>query len=86
MTVRRRQVVLATCVIALATFAVVQDRVTAAGARRYAAMARQAVASGTPGVTIESVMTPAIRSSVRWGAASAGLVLVVGLSVAFRRG
>lgn len=78
-------IVMVTCVLAVATFAVVQDRVTAAGARKYAAISRNAVARGTEGVTIESVMAPAIRSSVRWGAASAGGVLLVGLGLAFRR-
>jgi ABC-type spermidine/putrescine transport system permease subunit I len=69
----------------MATFAIVQDRVTAAGARRYAATARQAIADGNKSVTIEEVMAPAVRSSVRWGVASAGLVLLVGLGIASTR-
>jgi hypothetical protein len=76
--------VLVTFALAVVTFAVVQDRVTAAGARQYAATAREAVARGSEGVTIESVMAPAIRRSVQWGAASAGLVLLVGVGVAAR--
>jgi hypothetical protein len=82
----RRAILFATLVLAAATFAIVQDRVTAAGARRYAAMSRQAIADGTRGATIESVMTPATHDSVRWGAASAGLVLIVGSSVAAMAG
>jgi hypothetical protein len=81
----RHTIAIVTCALAIATFAVVQDRVTAAGARHYAAMSRDAVARRTAGVTIESVMAPAIRSSVQWGAASAGLVLLVGLGAAWRR-
>jgi len=83
--VTRRAIVLLTCAIAVATFAIVQDRVTAAAARRYAATARQAIATGAKGVTIEEVMAPAIRRSVRWGAVSAGVVLLAGLGIAFRR-
>lgn len=73
-----------TCVLALATGAVVQDRVTAAAARQYAATTREAVARGGRGPSIEEVMAPAIRSSVRWGAASGGVVLLAGLVVASR--
>jgi len=79
--VGRRTIVITTCVLAVATFSVVQDRVTAAGARRYAAIARQAVASGNRPPSIEEVMTPAIRASVGWGSAGAVAVLVVGLAV-----
>ena len=74
-----------TCALALATGAFVQDRVTAAGARRYVSIQREAAAAGTEGVTIESVMAPAIRSSVRWAAVSGGAVLLLGLGVAARR-
>ncbi len=77
----RRVLVGVTCALAIMVFAVVQDRVTAAGARRYAATSRQALESGRQSVAVGDVMGPAIRSSVRWGAASAGLVLVVGLGV-----
>lgn len=73
-----------TCALAIVTFAVVQDRVTAAGARRYAAVSRAAIARGTANVTIERVMAPSIRSSVRWAAGSAALVLLVGLLAANR--
>ncbi len=84
---RSRVIIVVTCALALATFAVVQDRVTAAGARLYAATARAAIARGTEGVRLEEVMAPAIRRSLRWGVASGGTVLVVGLTVArlFRR-
>jgi hypothetical protein len=71
-------VLVVTCVMALVTFAVVQDRVTAAGARRYAAIKRASVGTQDSRVTIENVMAPAIRSAVQWGAAAAGVVIVLG--------
>ena len=84
MTLTRRAVILITCALAVVVFAVVQDRVTAAGARRYVAISRTAPATGAGHITIESVMTPAIRSSVLWGAGSAALVILAGLGVASR--
>ena len=82
----RHTIVIGTCALALATFAFVQDRVTAAGARRYAAMQRTAIGRNSPGPTIEEVMAPAIRSSVRWGGLGAAVVLTAGLGLALRRG
>lgn len=82
MTPPRRAIVIATCVLAFATFAVVQDRVTAAAARSYAATQRSAIATGGSGVTIESVMAPAIRNSVWWASGSALVVLLGGLGAA----
>jgi hypothetical protein len=49
-------------------FCVVQDRVTAAGARRYVAEQRRAVEAGHPPVAVAEVMEPAIRRSVEQGA------------------
>jgi hypothetical protein len=72
----------ATALLAFATFCVVQDRVTAAGARRYVRLQRAALASGGPGVTIDEVMRPAIDRSVRQGLAWAGLVAGSGLAAA----
>lgn len=84
MTMTRSRVLLATAVAALAVFAVVQDRVTAAGARRYAALQSGAVPGRAADVTVESVMAPAIRRSVWWGACGAGAVIVLGVAVASR--
>ena len=67
---------------ALVVFLVVQDRVTAAGARRYVALQRAAIAGRTPYVTIDEVMRPAVDRSVRQGVLWGGLVLVVGLGTA----
>lgn len=59
--------VLAALVPALVAFAVVQDRVTAAGVYQYVTLQRANLAAGT-GVTLEQVMGPAIRQSVEQGA------------------
>ncbi len=75
----------ATAVAALATFCVVQDRVTADGARRYVALQREALAGRGKRVTIEEVMQPAVDRSVRDGLLAAGGVAVVGGLVAWRR-
>lgn len=80
----RRTVVVGTILLAVATFAVVQDRVTAAGARSYAAMARAAIARGERPPLVEEVMTPAIRRSVGWALVGGGAVLVLGLGLASR--
>jgi hypothetical protein len=75
--------VVVTVVVALAVFCVVQDNITANGARRYVRIHREAVASGASAtVTVDEVMTPAIRRGVVAGLLSAGGVLVVGLSLA----
>ena len=66
------RVVLAALFPALVVFAIVQDRVTAAGAHQFVTRQRAHLASGGAGVTIEQVMAPAIRRSVEqgllWGA------------------
>jgi hypothetical protein len=74
-----------TAVAALATFCIVQDRVTAEGARRYVALQREALAGRGKRVTIEEVMQPAIDRSVRDGLLAAGGVAVMGGVVAWRR-
>jgi hypothetical protein len=79
---RARAILVATAVLASATFCVVQDRVTAAGARRYVSLQRAALAGGGPLVTIDEVMRPAIDRSVRQGLAWAGLVAGVGVVAA----
>lgn len=79
---RVRWIVLGSVVAALAVFLVVQDRVTAAGARRYVALQRSALAGRTPPVTIDEVMQPAVDRSVRQGALWGGVVLLVGLGAA----
>ena len=82
MRVRPRGVLIATVLAALVVFAVVQDRVTAAGARRYAALQRAALAGRGPAVTVEEIMRPAIAQSVREGMLWGGAVLVSGVGIA----
>ena len=77
-----RRLVVVTGVAAFVVFCIVQDRVTAAGASRYALQALAAIDGHQPVASIDSVMRPAIRQSVKLGLASAGLVLVTGLGTA----
>ena len=82
--VSSRWVVIVTCVAAVVVFAVVQDRITAAGARQYVTLQREAIAGRGKPVTIDEVMGPAIERSVRRAALWGGLVLVTGLVLAAR--
>ena len=77
-----RRIVVLTIVAAFVAFCVVQDRVTASGASRYALQALAAIDRHQPVPPIDSVMRPAIRRSVKLGLASAGLVLGTGLGTA----
>jgi hypothetical protein len=72
-----------TVAAALATFCVVQDRVTAEGARRYVALQKEALAGGGRLVTVDDVMRPAVDRSVRLALLSSGVVAVVGVAAAF---
>ena len=67
---------------AVVVFCVVQDRATAAGARRYAALQLEALASGSRLVTVDEVMKPAVIQSVRQGALWACAVCIAGLGAA----
>jgi hypothetical protein len=78
----QRGILILTVIAAVATFAVVQDRVTAAGARRYVALQRSALAGAAEPVSIDEVVRPAVRRSVWYGALSGTAVLVAGLAVA----
>lgn len=82
MTVRPRAIVVATALAAFAVFCVVQDRVTAAGARRYATLQRDALAGRGHAVTIDEIMRPAVRESVHEGLLWGSGVLVAGLGMA----
>jgi hypothetical protein len=83
----RRGILIATALAALVVFAVVQDRVTAAGARRYVELQRAALAGGAHPVTVDEIMRPAVSRSVREGLLWGGVVFLsgVGLAVAFGR-
>jgi len=82
MRLRPRAIVIITALAALAVFAIVQDRVTAEGARRYVALQRDAIAGRGQAVTIDEIMKPAIQRSVQQGLLWGGVVLVLGLGVA----
>jgi hypothetical protein len=82
MAVRPRAILLVTALAALVVFAVVQDRVTAGGARRYVALQRDAIAGRGQPVTIDEIMRPAVRRSVRQGLLWSGVVVVGGVGIA----
>ena len=76
------RVLLLTLVIAVGVFAVVQDRITASGARSYVAQQRDRAAAGEPPVAVAEVMEPAIARSTRIASlAAAGVLLAGGLAV-----
>ena len=82
---RASRILALTVLIALVAFAVVQDRTTASGVRRYVALQRDALAGRGKRVTIDEVMQPAIDRSVRDGLLAAGSVVIAGGLIAWRR-
>jgi len=82
MVIRPRAVLVITVIAAVVVFAIVQDRVTAAGARRYVTLQRDALSGGGQLVTVDQIMRPAVARSVREGVMWGGVVLVTGLSLA----
>jgi hypothetical protein len=79
-----RAIVVLTAVVAIVTFAVVQDRITAAGARRYVALQREAVRREVPPPSIDEVVRPAVRRSVVQGLLWSGVVILGGVVMAAR--
>jgi hypothetical protein len=73
------RIVLIPVIVALGAFCVVQDRVTAAGARRYVRVHRDAAVRGAAAPSIDEVMRPAVRQSVWYGALSGGAAAGVAL-------
>jgi hypothetical protein len=82
MVLRPRAVLVITALAAVVVFAIVQDRVTAAGARRYVALQRDALAGRGQLVLVDQIMRPAIARSVQQGLMWGGVVLVAGVSLA----
>ena len=80
---RPRTILGVTLVAALVVFAVVQDRVTASGARQYVTLQRAALAAGGAPITVEEVIAPAIGRSVRQGLMWAAMVMAGGLAVSW---
>ena len=77
-----RALIVLTFAAALVVFSIVQDRVTAAGARQYVTLQREALAGRASPLTVDEVMRPAIERSVRQGLLWGSLVLATGLTVA----
>jgi hypothetical protein len=69
-------------VAAVVVFCVVQDRLTARGAREYVRRQQAAFAGTGPAVTIDQVMKPAVRRSVLAGFRWSGVVMAAGLVTA----
>ena len=76
------RILLATAAATLVVFCAVQDRVTVAGVGDYVFIQRRAAAGEIPPTTIDAVMVPAVRRSLRLGLLSSAPVAVVGLGVA----
>ena len=76
------RLVLISLLAALAVFCVVQDRVTAAGARQYVLLQRAALAAGTSPISIDEVMNPAIERSAQQGMLWSGVTFAVGITTA----
>jgi hypothetical protein len=68
-----------TVLAAVVVFCAVQDRETSAGVGRYISAQRAALAGRGPAVTVDEVMGPAIRASVRSGLTWSALVSAVGM-------
>jgi hypothetical protein len=75
-----RKVLWLTFAAAVVVFCIVQDRVTAEGARRYVALQADAIAGRGPAVTIDEVMRPAVARSVRVASLCSGVVMMVGIA------
>lgn len=74
------RLVLASVLAAGIVFLAVQDREMGAGAGRYVAAQRAALAGRGPAVSVDEVMTPAVRDSVRRGLLWGGIVGAAGLA------
>lgn len=74
----------AACFCAVVVFCVVQDRITAAAVGQYVALQHDAQKGQRTSslITIDQVMRPAIRRSVRHGAMWGSLTFVVGAALA----
>ena len=71
---------IASVVAGFVVFLVIQDRITARGASEYVERQRAAAVGEMPAVTIDEVMQPAVRRSVRVGLFWGGVVLFAGLA------
>jgi hypothetical protein len=79
---RFRTGILAALMAAFVVFCVMQDRITAAGARQYVALQRAAWAGQGAPVTIAAIVEPAVSRSVRVALMWSGLVFLLGAGAA----
>jgi hypothetical protein len=70
-------------VLAAVVFSIVQDRLTAAGARQYVDLQRAAAEGRRSPVTVDEIMKPAVRRSVAQASLWSAVVMVAGAAVAF---
>lgn len=85
MGVTPRALVVMTFAAALVVFAVVQDRLTASGAREYVRLHLEPGAKRAAPPTVDQIMGPAVDRSVRQGTLWGGGVLAAGLGLAEAR-
>ena len=80
MRVRPRTLLSVAAVATVVVFAVVQDRLTARGARQYVELQEAAAAGRGDPVAVDEIMVPAVRHSVEqasmWGAVVLGAGVV----------
>ena len=75
---RPRTILVIAVILAAAVFCVVQDRVTAGGARQYAELQRAAIEGRGDPVTLDQIMRPAVRRSVTQASVWSAVVMVAG--------
>jgi hypothetical protein len=69
-------------ILAAVVFCIVQDRLTAAGARQYADLQRAAAQGRRSPVTVDEIMKPAVRQSVAQASFWSAVVVVAGVALA----
>lgn len=82
MNMRPRTVLFLSLAAATVVFCIVQDRVTADGARQYVELQRAAAAGRGHPVTLDEIMKPAVGRSVRQATAWSLVVVVAGVAAA----
>ena len=82
MRLRPRSVVLMAIATAAVVFCIVQDRVTADGARQYGEIQRAAAAGRGSPVSVDEIMRPAVRRSVESASLWSAAVLGAGVAAA----
>jgi hypothetical protein len=83
MRLRRRTILTIAVLLAAVVFCVVQDRVTASGARQYVELQRAAAQGQGRPVTIGEIMEPAVRRSLAQASIWSAVVMVAGAVAAF---